>query len=97
MDMVFAKNLKKILTDRGMSVARLSRQTGIPAKTIYHWLGGQKPGDIEQLLRISEILQISLDRLLREHVSEKAKPRIQDFDEEINTGIFEVILRRVKK
>ncbi|WP_373997675.1 helix-turn-helix domain-containing protein [Bdellovibrio bacteriovorus] len=92
--MSLTQSLRRILDDRKLTVAQLSRLSGVPAKTIYHWLAGQQPRKIEHLFRISDILNLSIEELYgrgkKESSAELAPTRLT---EQINAGIFEVILR----
>lgn len=92
--MSLTQSLRRILDDRKLTVAQLSRLSGVPAKTIYHWLAGQQPRKIEHLFRISDILNLSIEELYgrgkKEPSADLASTRLT---EQINAGIFEVILR----
>ncbi len=59
----FDKNLRLILDRQKKSVQWLGRVTGIPAKTIYHWLNGQRPRDIVLVKKVSTVLNVSLEDL----------------------------------
>lgn len=74
--MAIGKNLKKILSDKNMTVKELSRKTGITASTLYAIIQRDnltiKP-DIAQ--KICEVLEIDESILI------KQKPRKQSFNE----------------
>lgn len=92
--MILDKNLKKLLQKSGIKASDLSRAVGVSAKTIHNWLIGQKPRDIQQVKKVAEYFGVSLDYLC----FGKTDPTTLDsFQEEINAGVFEVVLRRVKK
>lgn len=78
-----------------MTVSQLGRAVKISPKTIYSWMNGQNPRDITQVKAIATHFGVSLDQLL---FGENPKPKIkfEDFSDEINAGIFEVILRKIK-
>ncbi|KYG63563.1 hypothetical protein AZI87_14255 [Bdellovibrio bacteriovorus] len=92
--MSLTQSLRRILDDRKLTVAQLSRLSGVPAKTIYHWLAGQQPRKIEHLFRISDILNLSIEEL---YGRSKKEPHVDliptQLTEQINAGIYEVILR----
>jgi len=94
-DMQLRKTLKHLLTEKDLSVAQISRATGVSSRTIHNWLTGQTPGDVEQVKTVADHLKVSLDYLL--FGVDKRRDIISEFQDEINAGIFEVILRRVKK
>lgn len=81
MEMILDKQLKNLLVKHGMTIAALSRITKISPKTLYQWSNGQKPKDLNQLKKVVIHFNISMDALV--------------FGE-INAGIYEVVLRRVK-
>jgi len=89
-------SLKKLLHDRDMTVAQLSRATKVPVQTLSNWLQGLKPRDLEQVQRVSAYFGVTLDFFVSGKESE-AKPAFNDYKEEINAGVYEVILRKLKK
>lgn len=93
--MELKKNLKKLMSENDMRVPQLSRATKVPSTTIYNWLAGQKPKDIDQVKIISEYFQTSLDSLCY-GVKNIDSNLLESKQEEINAGIFEVVLRKVK-
>ncbi len=97
--MSLTKSLRHILDDRKITVAQLSRQSGVPAKTIYHWLSGQQPRKIEHLFRICDILNLSIEELYGRQKKGLAKPLLNKelLLGELHAGVYEVILRPLKK
>ncbi|MEK2646664.1 helix-turn-helix domain-containing protein [Bdellovibrio sp. BCCA] len=97
-----AKNLKRVMLERGLSVADLERRSKVSRKTLYHWMGGQKPRNIEQVFSVCDALQISIDSLYGRQTTQQqaVKPVIQidvsDLKQDLHAGIYEVILRPVK-
>lgn len=88
--------LRKIIKDRGITVASLSRGAKVPVQTLHGWLQGVEPKSIRQLKLVADYLDVDLDYLCF-GVKPKSKENIEQFEDEINAGIFEVVLRRVKK
>lgn len=76
-------------------MAGLARATGIAPQTLNNWRAGQEPRSISQLKRVADYFEVSLDYLCFGKESMK-KEIIEDFSDEINAGVFEVVLRRVK-
>lgn len=97
--MSFTKSLRRILDDRKLTVAQISRQSGVPAKTIYHWLSGQQPHKIDHLFRLCDALNISVEELYGRQKKSAAKtPLPKDLLlQELHAGVYEVILRPLKK
>ncbi|MFA6236754.1 MAG: helix-turn-helix transcriptional regulator [Bacteriovorax sp.] len=95
--------LKRLLKDNDLTASQLSRATKIPVQSIHNWIHGQTPRSFEQIKKIADYFQITVDALVYGDSSPVA-PRdtlnsrsIDDFTEEINAGVFEVVLRRIKK
>jgi transcriptional regulator with XRE-family HTH domain len=95
-DMQLSKNLKKLLAVRDIKASQLARSTQVPFQTIHNWLAGQSPRNFDQVKSIAEYFEVSLDYLLY-GTDVKKNDLIEEFKDEINAGVFEVILRRVKK
>ncbi|MEN0058125.1 MAG: helix-turn-helix transcriptional regulator [Bdellovibrio sp.] len=101
--MSLSQSLRRVLDNRKMTVAHLSRLSGVPAKTIYHWLSGQQPRKMDHLFRICDILELTIEELYgRNPVKEDGQlPQSLSLQplsaSEFHAGIYEVILRPIKK
>lgn len=93
--MVLASQLKILIKKRGITVVSLSKFTNVPAKTIYSWLQNQSPRNLNQVKKIADYFEVSLDYLLFNDERIK-KPEFEDFTNDIYAGKFDVILRRIK-
>jgi len=96
--MEIAKKLKMLLRAKEMHVSQLARATKVPRQTLDNWLSGQEPRSIKQVKTIANYFEISVDELC---FGQKVKPKanedvIERFEDEINAGVFEVILRKIK-
>lgn len=95
------ENLRKLIVQNGMTVVHLSRSTKIPLQTIHGWLAGSEPKSLKQLKKIADFFEISIDQLCfnspSNTIKKNQKNRIEEFQDEINAGTFEVVLRRIKK
>lgn len=60
---IFPDTLRQAMDQNKVSVRELSMRTGVPAKTIYHWLSGQIPRKIDHALRVSQYFNLSLEYL----------------------------------
>ena len=89
--------LKKLLNDHDLTAAQLARATKTPPQTINNWLSGQEPRNLNQIKVIADYFGISVDYLVYGQDEKNSKVSIEKFEDEINAGIFEVVLRRVKK
>ncbi len=88
--------LRKLLAERDITPAQLARATQVPPQTINNWLSGLEPRNLGQLKLVADYFEISVDFLVygippKEALNEPLK----EFEEEINAGTFEVVLRRV--
>lgn len=62
--------LKRILAERRLSQRQLSKDSGVSISTLNGMLAGKKAYSVENLLKISEVLSVSLDRLLKDQESD---------------------------
>lgn len=89
--------LKKLIRERGISITHLSRATRVPLQTLHGWLQGSEPKSIRQVKKVADYFDVDLDYLCFGIKPKPVKNKIEELQEEINAGIFEVVLRRIKK
>lgn len=58
------KMLTKICKERKISISKLARLTGLPQPTLHGWTSGRSVGNIDDLKKVCDVLQVSLHRLL---------------------------------
>ena len=92
--MELKKVLKKLIKENGLTIVGLSRATKIPLQTLHGWLQGNEPKSLRQVKMVADFFQVDLDYLCF-GIEQKAK-NITDYQDEINAGVFEVVLRRIK-
>lgn len=95
-------NLRDLIRLNGITVVHLSRATKIPLQTLHGWLGGVEPRSLNQVKTLAEYFSQSIDELcfdspISKKKKDSKKNKIEEFQDEINAGTFEVVLRRVKK
>ncbi len=95
-------NLKKLLSENELTPSQLAREVKVPVQSIHNWIHGQNPRSFEQIKKIADFFQISLDELVYGPLTFSRKKRnnlepLQEYSDEINAGIYEVVLRRIKK
>ncbi len=97
--MKFKENLKLYLARKNVTAAELSRATGISKTTISSWTAGAPPKNLDQVKRVADFFEISVDELVFNSFGKipQATSVIEQHREEINAGVFEVILRPIKK
>jgi len=95
---ILKQNLKQLVKDFDITMAQLARETKIPPQTLNNWLTGVEPRSLSQVKRVADYFDISVDELCF-----GAKTKLEDsnsfqsYSDEINAGVFEVVLRRIKK
>lgn len=89
--------LRKTIQEKGMTVVALSRTSKVPVQTIHGWLQGSEPKSVRQLKAVADCLGVDLDYLCFGFKPKSEADKIEVFKDEINAGIFEVVLRRAKK
>ena len=62
---LFPANLKKAIKAKGFSQTKLAKQANIPFETISKWVSGRSNPRIDSLVLIANVLEISIDELLR--------------------------------
>lgn len=94
--MELKKILKDLIQEEGITVARLSKKVGVPTQTLHNWLSGMEPRSLKQVKKVAEFFEVSIDYICF-GITDKQKNKIEDYGDEINAGVFEVVLRRIKK
>ena len=95
--MILKSILRKTLKERGISITHLARSTKVPLQTLHGWLQGSEPKSLRQIKKVADYLDVDLDYLCFGEETLSSKNQIEEFKDEINAGIFEVVLRRVKR
>lgn len=62
--MEFAGNLRRFRRERGLTQKELAQKLGLSTSTIGGYESGQRKPDIKTLVRIAELFDMSVDRLL---------------------------------
>ena len=94
--MNISKKLKRLLADYDINISQLARATKVPRQTIDNWVNGQEPRSLTQLKAVSEYFELTIDELCF-NTKKNTVNTIEQFEDEINAGLFEVVLRRVKR
>lgn len=95
--MVLSSILRKTIKDRNLTIIAVARATKIPVQTLHGWLQGSEPKSRRQLKAVADYLEVDLDYLCFGIKPKQASNKIEMFEHEINAGVFEVVLRRIKK
>ncbi|WP_415061371.1 helix-turn-helix domain-containing protein [Bdellovibrio sp.] len=62
--MSLGKHLSRIMKERGLSLAALSKASGVSKQTIHGWTAGRRVHDISQLKKVATVLKMPLHDLL---------------------------------
>lgn len=89
--------LKKLIKERGSPVTHVARVTKVPLQTLHGWLQGSEPKNLRQVKAVADYFEVDLDYLCFGIKPKNESNKIERFEDEINAGIFEVVLRRVKR
>lgn len=60
----FQENLKRLMSSRNFSMKALSDEVGITSATISRYLSGNRTPDLQQIIKIAEYFNVSIDWLL---------------------------------
>lgn len=99
----FAKNLKLILTERGISQKAAAEIAGVTPATLNDWLAGSVPNDHLAVQKLCRALGCSFEWLLTgsdTKVESKEISMTELFDSEPDpsfSGIFEISARRLRR
>lgn len=95
--MNLAANLKAHMGQRKISLIELSRLSKVPKQTLHNWLSGAEPKNLNQIRAVAQVFNLSIEQLCYGDKTVSKKTEIREYEDEINAGIFEVVLRRVRK
>jgi transcriptional regulator with XRE-family HTH domain len=87
-DNVIAKRIKEIRTLRGLNQTELAKKLGIKSSMVSHYETGRYIPSVENLKKIAEILDISIDHLLFEEIP--YIPLKRDVNEDLTGFIYEI-------
>lgn len=99
----FAKNLKALLAERGISQKAAAEMAGTTTSTVNDWVAGSHPSDMICVQRLARALKVDFEFLL---TGSQSRISLQDismtelFESEPDpsfSGIFEISARRLRK
>ena len=94
MKLILDTHLKKLIKSNDLTVAQLSRATKVATQTLNNWLAGLEPRSMQQVKKVADYFNLTIDELAYGQRPEKTK--LTEYEDEINAGVFEVVLRRRK-
>jgi hypothetical protein len=94
------RNLNHLLKSKKIKLTTLSTKTKIPKQTLHNWLYGADPKNIVQIRSVADFFEITIEELcfgdLEKGIKNKSDDQFTKYHDEINAGIYEVILRKIK-
>ena len=90
------KILLSLIEEKGWTVARLSRQSGVPKQTLHNWTSGRKLVNPGQLKRVAEALGVSVYYLMFGESDPISHPG-SEFLKEIFSGDVRVTVHRIER
>lgn len=74
----FGGKLRALRENKGMSQSDLADQLNVSRQAVYKWESNKGYPDIENLIRISDIFNVTIDELIRKDETLQNKIRIDD-------------------
>ena len=75
--MEFNNKLYELRKKRGYSQEELANRLNVSRQTVSKWEVGESTPDMEKLVAISDLFEVSLDELVKDKVPEQAAPQEQ--------------------
>lgn len=88
--------LTALCKERGITLARLAREAGIPPQTLHNWTVGRKAVNPDQLKKVADKLEVSLHYLLFGE-PDPHEPPGEEILREIFSGDVRVTLHRIER
>jgi len=81
----FGARIQRLRKEKGLTQNQIAEQVGVSAQAVSKWENDQATPDIDILVKLSEIYDVSLDELLGKEVKTKLveKPNKKDFEQMI--------------
>jgi transcriptional regulator with XRE-family HTH domain len=98
--LILSENLKRVLSERGLSARAAAEICGVAPSTFSQWMSGTAPTDLMPLHRFSKALGLSFEWLVTGHPPELPAPTLDQIFERISephlSGYFEIQVRRLR-
>lgn len=86
-------NLINILEEQGISLAEVSRKTGVPKSTLSAWLRGASP-NLEQLDKVAQFLHTNIDFLAFNRRENRAEDLLL-YRTIVEKGSYEILIKKL--
>ena len=95
--MKFNNKLYELRKQKGFSQEELANRLNVSRQTISIWEVGESTPDMEKLVAISDLFEVSLDKLVKGEEPESADPSEQIVKSELYSDIKEHVLTKDNK
>jgi len=95
----FGENLKEMMTKKRVGVTELAKAINEPVKTVQEWVGSgaRTPRKLEKIKKVAEFFNVSTHFLLYGEEDPRSGIGILLEKTEIHTGLYEIVIRKVKE
>ncbi len=94
--MKLSENIIKFCQDRGLSLARLSKLSGVPKTNLHAWSTGRTTLDLKQLKKVANVLKVSVHELVYGEL-DPYEPSSETILKEIFSGDIRVTVHRIER
>ncbi len=94
--MKLAENILSLCKEKGISLAQLSKMTGVAKTNLHAWTTGRKTLDLMQLKKVSTALQVSVHELVYGE-PDPFDAKSETLLKEIFSGDVRVTLHRIER
>jgi len=70
---MFSQNLQKLRAEKNISQEQLADKIGVSRQSISAWESGKSSPELEKLIALSELFEISLDELNQRNFNQKSQ------------------------
>ena len=77
---MFSQNLQKLRAEKNISQEQLADKIGVSRQSISAWESGKSSPELEKLIALSELFEISLDELTGEISTKKANFNKKEYE-----------------
>lgn len=94
--MLLSKTLAKICKAKKISISQLSKKSGVAQPTLHGWSSGRSVGNLDDLKKVCDVLQVSLHQLLFDE-PDPYEIGHEEILKEIFSGDLRVSISRIEK
>lgn len=94
--MKLGSNLQSLCKQRGWSLTRLAKESGVPIQTLHGWSTGRRSVDLKQVKKVAEAFKISIHHLVFGEPDPYEAPG-EEILREIFSGDVRVTLHRIER